>query len=462
MTNRLGLVFLLLLLAACSSDSQSKPDAGDAGAYETLPDVGQALDGAFDALADAASHDAPVDAAQSDGSPLDGDTADTPLTEVHPDGNTYDTWSGEARPGDDASDGRSVDSVARDGAPLSCEEAVHDPLLGTAKLGSAFRVVDSAVLPVTSWLLIALVDEAMAGGGIGQVVYGYAGDGRVHRLGVWPQLAAPDATNLAFDAVLPADRTLQIVTTPWLVATRGMLLAGYRTLRSGAFVGGGVSLYDTAHPEAGARWIAATGVESALGLGSYFLVGGDGLGGMASGRGVYGVSTDTMAALPGMVAKYPVVAGENVRPGAMAATSGGLVVLGHYLDLAERNSLRLPEPSQLVEALSGGAPIDLASSPELTPADDVANFSSLGQGVAVLHTRKVRGILPALGRLDHYTLSRSGGDAGTAVGAPVTMLSSDDEGCTAVSQLVPVAGGMTIIVGLWDRNGQRLVRLTPR
>jgi hypothetical protein len=28
-----------------------------------------------------------------------------------------------------------------------------------------------------------------------------------------------------------------------------------------------------------------------------------------------------------------------------------------------------------------------------------------------------------------------------------------------VSQLVPVTGGLSMIVGLWDRNGQRLVRL---
>lgn len=80
----------------------------------------------------------------------------------------------------------------------------------------------------------------------------------------------------------------------------------------------------------------------------------------------------------------------------------------------------------------------------------------------MLRTRKASGILPALGRLEHYALTRVGGDAGTLVGAPVTILSADDEGCTAVSQLVPVTGGLTVIVGLWDRNGQRLVRLAPR
>jgi hypothetical protein len=253
------------------------------------------------------------------------------------------------------------------------------------------------------------------------------------------------------------------MTTPTLVAAGGRLLAGYRTVRSGAFVGGGVSIYDTAHPEAAAQWIAATGVEAALGLGSFFLVGGDGLGSVAGGRGVYGVDLDGSKPLAGLLAKYPVIPDENVRPGFMAVSSNGLVVMGYYLDLAARHSLRLVEPSKLMDALSGGPAIELANGPELTQADDVANLASFGEGVAVLHTRQVRGILPALGRLDFYGMSRPGGDAGTTVSAPVTILSAaDNAACTVVSQLVPVAGGMSLVVGLWDRNGQRLVRLARR
>ncbi len=294
------------------------------------------------------------------------------------------------------------------------------------------------------------------------MVYGYAGDGRMHRLGVWPDLAAPDSANVVFDAVPPADRALQVLTTPLVATTHGQLLAGYRTVRGGGFVGGGVSLFDTARPSAGTRWLAAPGVEAALGLGSYFLVGADGLGEAGGVRGVYGVDGDDTTLRPGLVATYPTIPGENVRPGLMALTANGVVAIGHYLDLAARHSVRLPEPSLLAVALSGGPAVDLAAAPELTQEDDVANLVSFGHGVAVLHTRKVRGVLPALERLEHYALSRPGGDAGTAIGAPVTVLSAADEGCTAVSQLVPVPGGATVIVGLWDRNGQRLVRLAPR
>jgi len=421
----LALSSFLFLLVACSGSSKPNPDGGDAH-----PDM------ALDMV--------PTEAGPPDSSSSDGDTSDGGTSDGGPP-------DGDGGPGD-----------ASDGGPVSCDQAAHDPVLGTARLGAAYRVVDSAILPVTSWLPVAAVDEALPDGGTGLVVYGYAGDGFVHRLGTWPQLAAPDAANVAFDAVSSDDRKLQVLITPLLSTTHGQLLAGYRTVRSVGFVTGGVSLVDTARPAAGTRWLAAPGVEGTLGLGSFFLVGGNGLGAAGSAPGVYGVNVDDATLHPGLVAKYPTIASDAVRPGLMAVTTNGVVVMGYYLDGAARHSLRLPEPSSVTAALSGGAAIDLAAAPELVQADDVANLASLGEGVAVLRTNQVQGILPALGRLEHYALSRPGGDAGTAVGAPVTMLSASDDGCTVVSQLVPVTGGLTVIVGLWDRNGQRLVRLAAR
>ena len=340
----------------------------------------------------------------------------------------------------------------------SCDVAPHDPVLGTAQLAPGFRLLDFAALPTTSWLPVAAVNALLPDAGLGLTVYGLAGDGRVHRLGLWPQLEAPSAANELFDAVAPEDRALQVLVTPALATTQGRLLAGYRTVRSGGFVDGGAVLFDTNSPDTSGRWFAAPGLESALGLGSFFLAGGDGLGAAGGARGVYAAPLNGDP--PRLVARYPVVAGETVRPGPMAVTANGVVVLGHALDLAGRHSLRLPAPALLEAALGGGAPVDLAGAPELTAADDVQNVVGIGHGVAVLHTQKVRGVLPALGRLEHYPLSRN--DAGTAVGAPLAMLSADDDGCTAVSQFVPVTGGLSVIVGLWDKNGQRLVRLAPR
>ncbi len=455
----------LITLTACSDSSGSKPDAGkDASSLEVGTPDSIAFDlSSPDTLSDARADDGgALDAGAPDTNAPDAPTIEPVLDAAGLDLAGLDSGAQSSPPDGAASDTSALDGSPRDVAALACDEATHDPILGTAKLAASYYVVDSTVLPTSAWLPVALVDEAQADGRVGQVVYGYSGDGRVHRLGVWPNIVAPDASNVAFDAISPADRASQFVTASLLVTTRGQLLASYRTLRSAAFVGGGISIYDTVRPEEGVRRMAATGVEGALGLGSYFLVGGDGVGTAASGRGVYGVDTDDTMPLPGLVAKYPVLPGENVRPGLMALAANGVVVMGYYLDIADRHSLRMPEPSRLMEALSGGPVIDLSEAPELTSANDVANLAAFGQGVAVLHSKQARGILPALGRLDHYTLSRAGGDAGTAVGTPVTILSADDDACTAVSQLVPVTGAMNLVVGLWDRNGQRLVRLAPR
>lgn len=424
MARRLELLSVLLALTACSSSSGPGRDGGDDGPLD-----GRDAHVMTDADA-AVTPDGGDDVSTSDG-------GDAPAT---PDG-------GE-------------EGGTPDGGPLACDEAPHDPVLGTAKLGALYRVVDSATLPVTSWLPVAAVD-VVADGGVGLAVYGYGGDGYVHKLGLWPQLSEPSPANRVFDAVIPSDRTRQVITTPALASTQGQLLAGYRTIAGQNFVTGGVSLFDTAQPASGPRGLAAPGMESALGLGSYFLVGGDGLGAAGGARGVYGVLLADAVLQPVRVATYPLIVGEQVRPGLMAVTQNGVVVLGYYLDGAARHSLRLPAPNLLTAALSGGAPVDLADAPELTTADDVANIAALGPGVVLLHTRKVRGILPALGKLEHYALTKVSG-GGTTVGAPAPVLSADDDACTVVSQLVPVTGGTSVIVGLWDRNGQRLVRLAPR
>lgn len=407
MNRLLNLSAALLMLAACPAVPEPGPDAGDAGS----PDAG---------LADGGQRD---DGGQPDAGPLDGGTGDA--------------------------------------GALNCDEATYDAILGTAQVGDQYRVVDSAVLPLSTWLPVAVLDELLPDAGLGLAVYGYAGDGRVHRLGTWPQLAAPATANLQFDAVSSEDRALQVLTTPLLPTTHGQLLAGYRTIRSGGFAGGAVSIFDTGRPDAGTQWFAAPGIESAAGLGSLFLVGSDALGGADGGRGVYSLDPEGLNA-PRLIATYPAIPNENVRPGLMTLTANGVAVLGYYLDGASRHSLRLPAPFQLSAALRGGPALDLAAIPELTEEDDVANVVGFGSGVAVLHTRKAVGILPALGRLERYELTRAGGDAGIIVGTPETVLSADDQGCTAVSQLVPVTGGQTVIVGLWDRNGQRLVRLAPR
>ncbi len=365
----------------------------------------------------------------------------------------------DAGPFDGGGDGGS-DGGVPDAGPLDCDLRAHDPILGTAQVGAGYRLVDSAVLPGTAWVPVAVKDEALPDGGRGLVVFGYSGAGTVHRLGVWPALFEPSAANGVFDAVAAEDRARQVIITPSLVNAQDKLLAAYRTISGGGFVDGGISVFDTNAPDAGTRWLPAPGNESLLALGSYFLVGGDGLGAAGGPRGVYGVKHDVVDLRAGLVATYPAIAGENVRPGLMALTAHGLPVLGYYLDGADRHVLRLPAPSQVMEALSGaGSAIALGDAPELQLGDDVEALAGFSTGVVALHTQQVRGVLPALGALQWHGLTRQP-DGGTRVDAPVDVLRAADDGCTAVSQVM--AAQTVLIVGVWDKNGQRLLRLVPR
>lgn len=382
-----------------------------------------------------------------------------------PDGGPADAGSADA--GADAGisdsgvpDSGAPDSGTTDGGPLDCDSRAHDPVLGTAQVGAAYRLMDSAVLPGTAWVPVAVRDEVLADGGRGLVVFGYSATGTVHRLGVWPSLTEPTAANVVFDAVTADDRARQVIITPSLVNAQDKLLAAYRTISGGSFVDGGISVFDTNAPDAGTRWLAAPGNESVLALGSYFLVGGDGLAAAGGPRGVYGVKHDVMDLRAGLVATYPVIANENVRPGLMALTQHGLPVLGYYLDGADRHVLKLPAPSQVMEALSGaGGAIALGDAPELQLGDDVEALAGFNTGVVALHTQQARGALPALGALQWHGLTRQA-DGGTRVDAPVDVLRAADEGCTAVTQVIPAH--TVLIVGVWDKNGQRLLRLVPR
>lgn len=378
--------------------------------------------------------------------------ADAGLTDAgHDDGGQTDAG---ADAGYDAGTDAGTDAGLGDGG---CDHAQYDAVLGTAQLSSAYRVVDSAALPVGSWLPIAAMNELLPDGGSGTAVYGYTGDGFVHRLGLWPNLQAPSAQTLSFDAVPAADRSRQFIIAPTLARSRDRLLAGYRTIAAQAFVDGGVTLFDSI--DAGQRWLAAPGIGSALGLGSFFLVGADGLGPTSGGRGIWSLKADDSASQPLQAATYPSIANEQVLPGLMAVTENGVVALGYYLDLAARHSVRIPLPSALSAALAGTGPaVDLSQAPELTTANDIANMAGFGQALAVLHTTKVRGIMPALGRLDVYPTSRQADVV--QVGAPITALSANDDACTVVTQLVSY--NSTLIIGLWDKNGQRLVRLAPQ
>lgn len=118
-------------------------------------------------------------------------------------------------------------------------------------------------------------------------------------------------------------------------------------------------------------------------------------------------------------------------------------------------------------SLEVGAPDSIAfdlSSPETLTDARAADGGALDAGQPDTNAPDAPAVEPVL---DADGLDVGGLDLGgqilTWMGhRPKPILSADDDACTVVSQLVPVTGAMNLVVGLWDRNGQRLVRLAPR
>ena len=354
-------------------------------------------------------------------------------------------------------DGGDLDARDMDSGDMfgPCSAVAHDPVLGTARLASGFRLVGSVEL-AQAWA------TGVVPGARGPEVFAISSAGHVHALGAWPALDAPADANRVYDALVPADRARQLIGTLGPEGSGSHLLAGYRTATAGSFHDERVALFNTAAPDAGVLHLDAPGHESLSTLGSNFLVGARGLGALSAARGVYALNVQTNPPAVALAAAYPDGdPSENVRPGPIAHTTQGLTVIGYYLDAADRHSLRLVPPAALAEAMSGGTPVALAGLPELTPRDDVRGAAGFGAGVAVLHSRWAGGLLYGLGTLRYYPLSVQGGVV--SAGAPQDVLDSaahDEFGaCTSVHRLEPVGEDLLVTLADRERTGVRLVRI---
>src|SRR6188768_882605 len=184
-----------------------------------------------------AGHDA------HDGGLADGDTGDAAGDSGAPDGGDLD--------GGDI-DGRDIDGGDLFGP---CSAVAHDPVLGTARLASGFRLVGSVEL-AQAWA------TGVVPGARGPEVFAISSAGQVHALGAWPALDAPADGNRVYDALVPADRARQLIGTLGPAGSGSHLLAGYRTATAASFHDERVALFNTAAPDAGVLHLDAPGLES--------------------------------------------------------------------------------------------------------------------------------------------------------------------------------------------------------
>ena len=135
-----------------------------------------------------------------DGGLADGDTADAGADDTGaPDGGELDGGN---------VDGGELDGRDIDGGDLfgPCSAVAHDPVLGTARLASGFRLVGSVEL-AQAWA------TGVVPGARGPEVFAISSAGHVHALGAWPALDAPADANRIYDELVPADRARQLIST---------------------------------------------------------------------------------------------------------------------------------------------------------------------------------------------------------------------------------------------------------
>ncbi len=322
---------------------------------------------------------------------------------------------------------------------VDCATATHDAVLGTLTLAGGATVLQSAALP----------QNVVAVGAMGATLYGLTSAGGLHALGSLPTLSlGPALASVLTPADLAADAGVFIGGS--LAVSGTQLLAGYT--KPGAGFPGAVARYDTS--DAGLTHVDAPGNYTLAGLPGGFLVNGGELG-AATGAGVYVLDEQGPFALATFDAAWMASSGFTAR------TANGVLLLGYFSAADFNNHVLAAPPSLYSAAVAGRSSFALAQGSPLLDAADLADLTALGNDAVVvrggfLSEPPYSAFTTAVERLP-LTVSGSGTQTVTA-GTPVTLVNAPDT-CTRVT--FAVGGAATLLLGVEDKNGRRVVQLQP-
>ncbi|MDC0713942.1 hypothetical protein POL68_36085 [Stigmatella sp. ncwal1] len=373
------------------------------------PDAGSGNDAGPDTDA------GPTDAGPTDAGPTDAGPTDAGPTDAGPD---------------------------TDGGTGPCSVA-HDPKLGTLQLQTGFAATESAGLPA------GIIAVTAVGPGPLYTVYGLSGaDQNVYSLGTWPSIQANSQS--LFSVIEPSDRGGTFFLGGYLVNDGSRLLSGYT--KSGANFPGYVSLYPTAAPSS-LQYLSAPGNYTAAALPNAFLINGLGLGNATPEVGIYALQPQTDPPTTSLLATFDPA--WEASSGYTAVTENGVAVLGYFDGTVFTNRLRAAAPSLYQPALTNGVPFNLADATELTPGSSILNVAAFGDGVALL-LGDDSGWPPVYTDVSRIALPLSGTPQTVTPGATTPVLKFVDS-CTQLQSLTHLGGDL--LVGVSDKNGERLVRI---
>lgn len=272
----------------------------------------------------------------------------------------------------------------------------------------------------------------------------------VHRLGDVPTLTI--GPSIA-DIRAATDRDGGIFISGYLASNGQQLIVGYT--RGSAGFPGNVALVTPA--DGGVEYVSAPGNYSAAALSSgAFLVNGLGLG-TATGNGLFALRPGPPPT-SSLVAVVPDPFGGS---GNTAVTSTGVVITGNFRpDFS--SVARALTPSQYAAAITNGTSFTYTATetPVVAEGSDFANLTTLGPDAVVVRGGFDAMFNPFTVRVERVPLTLVGSGTQTVmVGTPVPLLQNGPNRCTRV--FTAFSTGSELYLGLSDRQGRRLVKLTP-
>ncbi|ADO69976.1 hypothetical protein [Stigmatella aurantiaca] len=331
-----------------------------------------------------------------------------------------------------------------DGGTDPCAVAPHDPKLGTLQLQAGFTATESSGLPA------GIIAVTAVGPGPLYTVYGLSGaDQNVYPLGTWPSLQP--STQALFSVIEPSDRGGSFFLGGYLVNDGSRLLSGYT--KSGANFPGYVSLFQTTAPTH-LQYLSAPGNYTVAALPNAFLINGLGLGSSPPEVGIYALQPQTDPPTTSLLATFDPA--WEASSGYTAVTENGVAVLGYFDGTVFTNRLRAAAPSLYQPALTSHVPFSLADATELTPGSSILNVAAFGDGVALL-LGDDSGWPPVYTDVSRIELALSSGTPQTVTPGATTPVLKFVDSCTQLQSLTELGGDL--LVGVSDKNGERLVRI---
>jgi hypothetical protein len=320
--------------------------------------------------------------------------------------------------------------------------AQHDAVLGTLKLDGGALVVNSAAIP----------DDIVAVGLRGATLYGVSQQLSLHSLGVLPNLTM--GTAIA-SIVAPADRDAGVFVSGFVASSGNFVVAGYTKL--GTTFPGSLALVNVV--DGGATYVDAPGNYTAVGIDQGFVLNSIGLG-TQTGSAIYALNTSD-----GGIATHTVATFNSAwqpASGFTGITPTGIGLFGYFGKADFQNHVRGVAPDAWKPAFEGATalPLSDATSREVLAGDDISDVTTSGENMIVIRGgyESTPPYSAFTVRVEKIPLMLSVGLGTVQTGTPVTVIDAPDK-CTRVS--FAVGRGTTLLLGVADKNGRRVVQLQP-